>query len=408
LNTLNSATPEEPVLVLKPGREKTVMRRHPWIFSGAVGEIVGEPKAGETVAIHSSAGAFLARAAYSPKSQISARIWTWNPDEEINQAFFESRIRGSLGKRAELTHHTNAMRLINAESDGLPGLFADKYGDVVVCQFLTVGAERWKTIIASLLMSLSGASTVYERSDVDVRAKEGLATSEGVLCGGPISGPLEIWEENPQDSVSPWNFLVDVQTGHKTGFYLDQRDNRRIVAELAGQRDVLNVFAYTGAFTVTALAGGARSTVSIDSSGPSLMMARQNLERNGLPPDGLLEADAFKALREYRDSGSAFDLIVLDPPKFARTMAQVNRAARAYKDLNWLAFRLLRPGGYLVTFSCSGAISEDLFQKILFGAALDAGRDVQIVRRLGQASDHPVLLSFPEAAYLKGFVCLVA
>lgn len=397
----------EPVLMLKPGREKTVRRRHPWIYSGAVARVDQDLPAGATVAVCSSTGEFLARAAYSPKSQIAARVWSWDVNEQVDETFFHSRLQRAINRRRGLEKLTNAMRLVNAESDGVPGLFLDRYADVAVCQFLTAGADYWKETIADSAASLADIRCVYERSDVDVRAKEGLAPAEGLLRGDPLEEAVEIWEQGPYSGGKPWLFLVNIKDGHKTGFYLDQRDNRRVVAELAAGRDVLNIFAYTGAFTVAALTGEARSVTTVDSSGPALQMARLNLETNNLPYDGLVEADAFKLLRHYRDTAQSFDLIILDPPKFANTSAQVTRAARAYKDLNWLACRLLRPGGALVTFSCSGAISEDLFQKILFGAALDAARDVQIVRRLGQASDHPVLLSFPEAAYLKGFVCRV-
>lgn len=419
----------EPTLFLKPGREKSALRRHPWIFSGAVARAAGGASGGDTVTVRSSTDEFLARAAYNPRSQIAARIWSWDDSESIDGALFERRINRSIAARASLAETTNALRWVNAESDGLPGLIVDRYGEFAVCQFLTAGAEKWKREIAEVIAGQPGIAGVYERSDVDIRAKEGLKSQEGVLRGEPPPELVEVWENAPAsepirkmllppgagDSDRPsglrpqerWRFAVDVLRGHKTGFYLDQRDNRRVVAGLARGKRTLNLFCYTGAFSVGAWWGGAQEVISIDSSAPSLALAARNLSLNELPTTGLAEADAFKALREYRDRGETFDLILLDPPKFAHSESQINKAARAYKDINWLALRLLNPGGHLVTFSCSGLVSEDLFQKILFGAALDANRDAQIVGRLSQAGDHPVLLSFPEAAYLKGFVCRV-
>jgi 23S rRNA (cytosine1962-C5)-methyltransferase len=420
----------EPTLTLKPAREKSVVQRHPWIFSGAVAAVSGQPANGETVTVRAADGAFLARAAYSPQSQIVARIWTWDESETIDADFLARRIAQAIQRREALAQTTNALRWVNAESDGLPGLIVDVYANFGVCQFLTAGAERWKREIAVTLAAQPNIVGVYERSDVEVRGKEGLKTSEGVLHGETPPDDVEIWEatsnlswsktasneerilrhreQRCQDaSLFTWRFLVDLKHGHKTGFYLDQRDNRKIVFELAREREVLNCFAYTGAFTVTALSGGAHNGISIESSAQALDVARRNLALNQLPTDGLCAGDVFKLLRAYRDAGRTFDLIILDPPKFAQTQAQLNKATRAYKDINWLAFRLLKPNGYLVTFSCSGLVSADLFQKIVFGAALDAKRDAQVVRWLWQASDHPMRLSFPEGAYLKGLVCQV-
>lgn len=394
-----SARPE-PVMQLKPGREKSVVQRHPWIFGGAVAKITGEPAPGDTLMVRASTGAFLAHAAYSPSSQIAGRIWSWDEAQSIDAAFFNQRIGRAIAARASLTQSTNAMRWVNAESDGLPGLIVDRYAGFAVCQFLTAGTERWKDEICQVLAARPEIQGVYERSDVDVRTKEGLPARRGVLWGETPMAAVDVAE-------GPWRFLVDIVHGHKTGFYLDQRDNRRAVAALAAGREVLNAFAYTGAFAVAALAAGARSVVSIDSSRPALELAAQNLALNGLPPDGFREGDVFKVLREYRDQGTLFDMVILDPPKFAQTQAQVQRAARAYKDINWLACRVLRPGGYLVTFSCSGLVPAELFQKIVFGAALDAQREGQIVQWLAQASDHPVRLTFPEGFYLKGLVCRI-
>lgn len=395
---------DERTLRLKPGREKSLVQRHPWIFSGAVASLSGQPARGETVIVRAADGQFLARAAYSPHSQIVARIWTWDEHERIDEAFFQCRITRAIQARDRLGERTNALRWVNAESDGLPGLIVDRYADFVVCQFLTAGAERWKREIAAVLTAQPGIVGVYERSDVDVRAKEGLEASVGVLAGAAPPSLVEAWDQGhtPEER---WRFLVDIAHGHKTGAYLDQRDNRTVVSELVRECDVLNAFAYTGGFSVAAWRGGARTVVSIDSAAQALALAERNLALNGLPIEGLREGDVFKVLREYRDSGRSFDLIILDPPKFAQAQAQLNKATRAYKDINWLALRLLRPGGYLITFSCSSLVSPELFQKIVFSAALDARRDAQIVRWLWQASDHPVRLTFPEGAYLKGLVC---
>ncbi len=396
-------------LLLKPGREKSLLRRHPWIFSGAVDCVDGNPAAGETVDLLSEKGDFLARAAYSPASQIRARVWTFDPSESVDESFFRKRIHASLVTRHTLNvaRDTDALRLIHAESDGLPGLIVDRYANTLVAQFLAAGAEFWRETIADLLLELTGLQNLYERSDADVRELEGLSPRTGKLRGNPPH-VSRITEYGLQ-------FNVDIQRGHKTGFYLDQRENRLKVRGLAEGRDVLDCFCYTGSFTVNALAGGAKSVLSIDSSAEVLSLCRENVALNS-PPSSLhaprstlhttLEGDVFHLLRLFRDEGRSFDMIILDPPKFAPTAAQAEKAARGYKDINLLAFRLLRPGGLLATFSCSGGIDAALFQKIVASAALDAGVEAQIVEHLSQAPDHPVALTFPEGAYLKGLVCV--
>jgi 23S rRNA (cytosine1962-C5)-methyltransferase len=390
-------------LILKPGREKSLLRRHPWIFSGAVHHLDGEPASGATVDLLSFNGDFLARAAYSPTSQIRARVWAFDPAEGVNADFFRRRIRTAITQRSTLNlqHSTNALRLIYAESDGLPGLIVDRYGDVLVLQSLTAGSEFWKETIADILLDETGLQTIYERSDADVRELEGLQHVTGLLRGSSLHDPLTIHEHGLR-------FLVDIASGHKTGFYLDQRANRLRVRELARDKDVLDCFCYTGGFTVKALSGGARSVLSVDASAEALSLCRENLALNDLPAERhtTLEGDVFHLLRKFRDEGRSFDMIILDPPKFAPTAAQAEKASRGYKDINLLAFKLLRPGGMLVTFSCSGGVDAALFQKIVAGAALDAGVDAQIVERLSQAADHPVALHFPEGAYLKGLVCI--
>ena len=351
--------------------------------------------------IISTKGEFLAKAAYSPDSNIRARAWGWL-DTPIDADFLRTKLDAAISRRrgGSETHPYNSYRLVHAESDGIPGLIVDRYGDdLLVMQVLTAGAEYWRDTLADLLVELTGIPNIYERSDVDVRTLEGLAPRAGVLRGTlPESVILE------EHGIK---FNVDVVNGHKTGFYLDQRENRHLVGQLAEGRDVLNCFCYTGGFSIHAAAGGAKSVLSIDSSGEALKLGAENAALNGQPSEihEWLEGDVFKELRTFRDSRKTFDMIILDPPKFAPTKAQVKRAARGYKDINLLAFKLLRPGGILVTFSCSGGMDMPLFQKIVADAALDAGVDAQIMQKLGQGADHPTALNFPEGEYLKGLVC---
>jgi 23S rRNA (cytosine1962-C5)-methyltransferase len=389
-----------PALVLAPGREKSLRLRHPWIFSGAVERVEGDPASGDTVTVVAADGTFLAHAAFSPTSQIRARVWSFERDATIDAAFIARAVGAAAASRASLfdAEHT-AGRILHGESDGLPGVIADRYDSVVVIQCLSAGAERWRDAIAKALAETLGAHCVFERSDADVRALEGLPSRVGTVLGDL---PQEI--TFVEDGL---NYSVDVAHGQKTGFYLDQRDNRRIVRQHACGRRVLNAFCYTGGFSLSALAGGAASVLSIDSSEDALQMARANLARNpalDATRAAWNEADVFAELRRLRDVGDAFDLIVLDPPKFAPTAAHAERAARAYKDINLLALKLLAPGGLLATFSCSGGISAELFQKIVAGAALDAHTDAQVIAHFGAGADHPVALHFPEGDYLKGLL----
>jgi 23S rRNA (cytosine1962-C5)-methyltransferase len=385
--------------ILSPGRERSLLHRHPWVFSGAIASIKGEVTPGATVEIMAEDGRFLGRAAASPASQIRARIWSFDPTETIDAGFFERRLRAAVAWRNPLfTEGNTAARLVHAESDGLPGLIVDRYNDTFVVQILSAGAELWRETIFDVLVNVTGCTSIFERSDLEVRALEGLPPRSGPVRGqGPTE--LTIVEHGLK-------YAVDVAAGQKTGFYLDQRDNRRRVEELAGGRDVLNCFGYTGGFALSALRGGARSVMSVDSSRDAVHTAERNAQLNGID-DGRgqwVEADVFKHLRLLRDQARQFDLIVLDPPKLAPTVQHVDRAARAYKDINLLGFKLLRPGGLLTTFSCSGGVGIELFQKIVAGAAVDARIDAQIIERLGPSADHPVLLSFPEGDYLKGLL----
>ena len=387
-----------PSIVLKPGRDRSLVRRHPWIFSGAVASVGGDPKPGETVAVRSAGGDFLAWAAFSGASQIRARVWSFDEADVVDESFVAQRVVRSAERRAPLlASGTDSARLVFSEADGVPGLVADRYGDVVVCQITSAGADRWRETCADALASLPGVTSVFERSDADVREREELPVRVGSMRGP--APPRDVLARERE-----WTFSVDVAEGHKTGFYLDQRDARVAVARLAPGRRVLNVFSYTGAFGVVAATNGAAGVTSIDSSGPALAIARRNAELNSVDAGELIEGDAFTVLRGLRDRARQYDLVLLDPPKLAASDKHLERASRAYKDLNLLAVKLLAPGGVLMTFSCSAAMTGDLFRKVVAGAALDARRTVRVVGALRQASDHPVPLSFPEAEYLKGLV----
>jgi 23S rRNA (cytosine1962-C5)-methyltransferase len=391
------------MITLKKGREKSLRRRHPWIFSGAIEKVAGKPGAGDTLEVRDAAGKPLALAAYSPKSQIRARVWTFDCAQAVDEGFFRKRIDQALKLREQLpaSRHTNALRLVHGESDGLPGLVVDKYADVLVAQFQSAGAERWRDQILDSLLEISGCEAVFERSDAEVRKLEGLQPRTGFVRGNKNASRCPIIEHG-------LNFRVDVEQGQKTGFFLDQRENRRRVRTLAAGREVLDGFCYTGGFAISALAGGAKRVTAIESSSAALEVAKDNLSANPLDAAKIefLKADVFAHLRVLRDKGARFDMVVLDPPKFAPTAAQAKNAARAYKDINLLAFKLLAPGGLLATFSCSGGVSAELFQSIVAGAALDAGAEAKIVERFGAAADHPVALEFPEGDYLKGLLVL--
>ena len=388
-----------PTLWLRANRDRSVKRHHPWIFSGGVARVDGNPGPGDTVLVKAADSTALGWAAYSPASQIRARMWTFEPDEEVDAEFVAGRVAAAAARRAPLLGSglTDSARLVFSEADGVPGLVADRYGDTVVCQLTTAGADAWREVLAGALAALPGVACVYERSDADVREREGLGQRVGLLRGQVPSPDLVAHEAG-------FRFAVDVAGGHKTGFYLDQRDARAAVASWAAGRRVLNVFGYTGAFSVIAASRGAASVTTIDSSGPALSIAARNGGLNGVDVGELVEADAFAALRGLRDRARQYDLILLDPPKLANTEAQVDKASRAYKDLNLLAVKLLAPGGVLMTWSCSGAMPMELFQKVVAGAALDSRRTVRIIGRLHQPADHPVPLAFPEAEYLKGLV----
>ncbi|MCX7692600.1 MAG: class I SAM-dependent methyltransferase [Tepidimonas taiwanensis] len=384
---------------LKAGKERSLLRRHPWVFDGAIDRGRADP--GETVRVESAEGRFLAWGAYAPSSKIRVRVWSFDEAERIDAGFFERRLRTAAALRERLAIDSDGVRLVHGESDGLPGLVVDRYGDTLVAQFGSSGAERHKAVIADALLRVTGLTRLYERSDASVRQREGLPPVTGWLRG---QGPTEcVIHENG------WHLSLDVAEGHKTGYYLDQRDSRRDCAAWTrrfGFEEVLNCYSYTGGFTVAALSGGARHVTSIDSSAAALARARHNVALNGFDPGRctFVDADVNASLRAFLAEGRRFDAIVLDPPKLAPSAAHVERAARAYKDVNRLGFKLLNPGGVLFTYSCSGAVGVELFQKIVASAADEAGVDATILARHGGAPDHPTGLAFPEGEYLKGLV----
>jgi 23S rRNA (cytosine1962-C5)-methyltransferase len=386
---------------LRAGKERSLLRRHPWIFESAIAK--GSGDAGETVRVESDQGQFLGWAAFSPASKIRARVWSFDEAQRIDAAFFSAACARAVQARTRFDIPSNAMRLVHGESDGLPGLIVDRYGDTLVAQFTSSGVERWKDVIADALLAATGLAKLYERSDASSRALEGLPEATGWLRG---QGEVELILQEHD-----WQLAVNIAEGHKTGFYLDQRDSRKRFADYARRlkfERVLNCYCYTGGFTLAALNGGAAHVSSIDSSGPALEKAAANVALNGFAASraSFLDADVNASLRQCIDQGRSFDAIVLDPPKFAPTVAHAERAARAYKDINRLAFKLLEPGGVLFTYSCSGGISADLFHKIVASAGCDAGVDGYIHERMGGAPDHPMTVNFPEGEYLKGLVVM--
>jgi 23S rRNA (cytosine1962-C5)-methyltransferase len=392
-----------PTVYLLPGKDKPVRQRHPWIFSGAIHRLEGQVAPGDVVEVADESGHWLARGYYNAHSQIQVRILTWEQGEVIDAAFWRLRLAAAAAARSELlaAGDTTACRLVYAESDGLPGLVVDRYAGWLSVQFLTAGVEVRRALLLDLLMELFAPAGIVDRSDVSVRRQEGLPLRSELARGAPPPAELTILENGH-------HFPVDLLGGQKTGFYLDQRDNRRIVGAHAARRRVLNGFSFTGAFAVYALAGGAQHVTNVDTSYDALERGEAALRANGFDPDRQAESiagDVFEVLRAFRDEGRTFDLIVLDPPKFASRKQDLPGATRGYKDINLLAFSLLAPGGLLATFSCSGLVTPDLFQKVLFSAALDAGRDAQIIAYLSQGADHPILLTFPESQYLKGLLC---
>lgn len=393
-----------PVVYLEKDRERSLLHRHPWVFSGAVASVEGDPEPGDVVSVVGADRTFLGWGYYNKRSNIRARILDWREECTIDESWWRERVAAAVARRSALAadDDTNAYRLIHAETDMLPGLIVDRYADYVVVQFLTAGVERVRDPIIDALNEQLKPTAIYDRSDADTRKREGLRPATGILSGRAPEGPVEITENGLR-------FLVDFTTGQKTGFYLDQRENRVAVARYTEERSVLDAFSYTGAFSVHAGRAGAGALTLVESSQTAIELARRNIELNqvgGNDPE-IVKGDVFDVLRSYRDEGRRFQAIVLDPPKFARTKTQAKKAMRGYKDINMLAMKILEPGGILATFSCSGGVTVEAFTLAVSWAGLDAGREVQILRRLGQPEDHPVLATFPESEYLKGLICRV-
>jgi 23S rRNA (cytosine1962-C5)-methyltransferase len=393
-----------PQVFLLPGREKSILRKHPWIFSGAIKNVNGDPVSGETVEIISAAGIILGTGAYSNKSQIRVRAWSFDPHEKIDRGYFREKIKQAILIREMIPslEVSNSRRLIYGENDGLPGVIADKFGDIIVLQLSTTGAYHWRETIIEEIVDSTKCKCLFEKSDSDINQLEGLDDVVQIQFGSLDAASVIIQENG-------LNYLFEIEGSQKTGFYLDQRNNRKELREYSQSKRVLDCFCFSGGFTLNALKGGASHVIAVDSSDAALRLASENLKLNNF--DGakveLVNDNAFEYLRKLRDRGEQFDLIILDPPKFAPTTSQVERAARAYKDINLLAFKLLSPNGVLFTFSCSGGVGLPLFQKIVADAALDAGKSAQIIKFLHQAEDHPISSAFPEGEYLKGLVCKV-
>ena len=383
-------------LHLKADRDRSLKRGHPWILSGAVAKIEGDPQPGDTIRIITANGTELATASYSPFSALRARVWSFDPNVEITAGFIAETINKAVAQRTADPELTHTCRLIFGDADGLPGLTVDRYGEVAVMEINSVGIERWRDAVVSTLMKVEGITCVYERSEGTDREREGLTPRNG-LAAGVLPAKIYAVEGNEK-------YIVNVEEGHKTGFYIDQRDSRKLVASLAPGLRVLNVFGYTGSFGIVAAKNGAASVTTVESSGPALELAKQNAELNGVDAGEVIEGDAFEVLRRMRDRRAEFDLIILDPPKYSASAKHIERATRKYKDINLVGIKLLAAGGKLMTFSCSQSMDTDLFQKVVAGAAVDAKRDLRILLRLGQPVDHPVHLHFPESEYLKGLL----
>ncbi len=388
-------------VIIKKEREKSLNNHHPWIFSGSIAEIKGDPQAGQTVLVRSGEGSVFGQGAFSPSSQIRVRMWTFGVEEDVDAKFITRRVNTAIRLRRNIidVKKTNAFRLINGESDGLPGLIVDHYASWLVIQTLSAGADYLLPLILSELRAQFPGYAIYERSESAVRSKEGLPLRKGSLNGKEPPELIEIKENNLR-------FLIDIKEGHKTGFYLDQRDNRQLLSGFARDKEILNAFSYTAGFAVYALNSGARRVINIDASENALQIGRKNLELNALSGDKVqqIQGDVFEQLRSFQAEKRRFDVIILDPPKFVQAVRDIRKGSRGYKDINRLSFELLKPGGYLFTFSCSGHMKADLFQKIVADAALDARAKAVILYSLSQGADHPVALNFPEGKYLKGFV----
>lgn len=391
-------------IIIREGKEKPIRLHHPWIFANAIAKINGKPNKGEVVEVKDSNGNFLARGFYNPFSQICLRLLEWNESVLIDNEWFIQKLTASIDRRKNIFkfYKTNAVRLVNAESDMIPGLIVDQYNEFLAVQFLTAGIDRLKLDICEILKTIIHPKGIYERSDADVRKLENLPATKGILLGEKPPEEIEIIENG-------YRFIVNIKEGQKTGFFLDQRENRNILSYYAWEKDVLDCFCYTGGFSIYSLKSGAKSVESIDSSSKALNILKKNIQGNKLQNLNykLIEGDVFQILRNYRDDERKFDMVILDPPKLAPAKQFLNKAMRAYKDINLLAMKVLSPGGILATFSCSGGVSLEDFKKVIGWASIDAKKEVQIIRTLSQAEDHPIRISYPESEYLKGLICRV-
>ena len=389
---------------LKKGKEKAVRQLHPWVFSGAIDQIKGNPDNGDIIRVTDSNNDFLAYGFFNSKSRVAVRLLEWNLETEINESWWRNKIRIAVKHRDELnTEDTNTYRLIFSEADFLPGLIVDRYADFLSVQILTSGIENIKHIILDELQQLLSPKGIFDRSDASARAHEGMdASSGGILLG-----------TEPPEFVSVKEngifYQVNIAEGQKSGFYCDQRDNRKWVADHVKDKKVLDCFSYSGGFSLNAMAKGAKEVISVDSSAPALDTLKRNMEINDFNsiPHRLIQSDVNKQLRAFREVNEKFDVIILDPPKYAPSRSALTKASRAYKDLNRMAMLLLEEGGLLATYSCSGAVDIGMFKQIIAWAALDAGKEVQFIQQFSQPADHPVRSSFPEGEYLKGLLCRV-
>jgi 23S rRNA (cytosine1962-C5)-methyltransferase len=392
-------------VILKKGKEKAVMQRHPWLFSGAIDKVKGKPANGDVVRLLNTDGKFMAYGFYNDQSRVALRLLEWNEDVAIDDDWFRKKVAVAVASRAELLADgsTNTCRLIFSEADYLPGLIVDKYADYLSLQILTSGIENNKAVIIDELEKLLQPKGIFDKSDASSREHEGLGASNGGVLAG--AHPPEIVGVKENNVV----YGINIAEGQKSGFYCDQRDNRHIVAAHVKGKKVLDCFCYTGGFTLNSLKQGAASVTSVDSSALAIETLKQNIELNGLNADlnRTFQSDVNKQLRKFKEEGETFDLIILDPPKYAPSRSALDRAARAYKDLNRIAMLLLNKGGLLATYSCSGAMDIDNFKQVLAWAALDAGKEVQFIYQFCQPEDHPVRASFPEGEYLKGLLCRV-
>ncbi|RZK78690.1 MAG: class I SAM-dependent rRNA methyltransferase [Pedobacter sp.] len=390
-------------IILKKGKEKAAILRHPWIFSGALDKIKGSPANGEIVAVWSASQEFLAYGYFNDQSRVALRLMEWDQNVTIDEAWYTQRLEKAIASRADiLNENTNTCRLVFSEADLLPGLIVDKYADFLSLQILSAGMENAKDTIINILRTLLNPKGIFDKSDAGARKHENLEPADGLLWGDQPPEFLEVKENGVI-------YHINIADGQKSGFYCDQRDNREILAAYTKGKTVLDCFCYSGGFTLNSLKAGASHVTSVDSSALAIETLKHNLELNGFSEamQSSVQSDVNKQLRVFKDENKKFDVVVLDPPKYAPSRSALDRAARAYKDLNRLGMMILEPGGILATYSCSGAVDMETFKQIIAWAALDAGREVQILKQFHQPEDHPIRMSFPEGEYLKGLLLRV-